>query len=277
MPNYDHKTTYPNLLILGSQKSGTTSLFNYLSNHPDIFGSNPIKEPGFFSKISIKKNYFSKRGIVFENKNQLLNRFMLRGYENEEYILDASTDYTIGNLVKKLEVIENLSSYDKASFKFLYIVRNPIDRIVSSFFHIYNSKIKENSSDNIYELFELFMESNQWEQSFLTTLYYKQINNYLESFEKEQFHILTLDRLKSRPQECLNDIFNFLEIDTIDYSQANLQPSNEAKISNEYKIIIKDRLLRHPKFESNKKVLYQDIRSLSRIVDVDTSWYDPVK
>ena len=38
----------PNLIILGSQKCGTTSLHNYLNEHPDIFMSTPIKEPGYY-------------------------------------------------------------------------------------------------------------------------------------------------------------------------------------------------------------------------------------
>ena len=37
---------FPNLLIVGAAKSGTTSLFNYLSQHPDIFMSSN-KEPHF--------------------------------------------------------------------------------------------------------------------------------------------------------------------------------------------------------------------------------------
>ena len=38
----------PNFLVIGAAKSGTTSLHEYLNEHPDVFMS-PIKEPGFFA------------------------------------------------------------------------------------------------------------------------------------------------------------------------------------------------------------------------------------
>ena len=37
----------PNFFIVGAAKSETTSLYNYLSEHPEIYMS-PIKEPNFF-------------------------------------------------------------------------------------------------------------------------------------------------------------------------------------------------------------------------------------
>jgi hypothetical protein len=40
--------TLPNFLIIGAAKSGTTSLYHYLGQHPDIFMS-PIKEPNYYT------------------------------------------------------------------------------------------------------------------------------------------------------------------------------------------------------------------------------------
>ena len=271
MSLYSCKTTYPNLLVLGSQKSGTTSLFSYLSLHPDIFGSNPVKEPGFFSNISMKKNYFNKKGIIFDDREQLLNKYMLRGYKKERYILDGSTDYTIGNSSKNLQVVDNLSNYDKGSFKFLFIVRNPLDRIVSCFFHIYSSRVNIN---NVTNLFELFMDSSQWDQAFLTTLYFTQINHYFESFSRDQFHILTLDDLKSEPERCLKEIFKFLDLQGFIYSSKDLEPSNEAVVPSELKKLVRKSLINHPKFRENKDVLYADMEKLSQITKIDHSWFD---
>jgi len=39
--------TMPNFLIIGAMKSGTTALYYYLEQHPQIFMS-PVKEPNFF-------------------------------------------------------------------------------------------------------------------------------------------------------------------------------------------------------------------------------------
>ena len=39
----------PNFFIVGAAKSGTTSLYHHLCQHPDIFMS-PVKEPHYFSR-----------------------------------------------------------------------------------------------------------------------------------------------------------------------------------------------------------------------------------
>ena len=41
-------TRKPDLFIIGAPKSGTTSLFAYLSGHPDVYMS-PMKEPLYFA------------------------------------------------------------------------------------------------------------------------------------------------------------------------------------------------------------------------------------
>jgi len=48
----------PNFFIVGAAKSGTTSLYHHLCQHPDIFMS-PAKEPGYFSREKVLRiNYF---------------------------------------------------------------------------------------------------------------------------------------------------------------------------------------------------------------------------
>ena len=65
--------TTPNFFIVGAAKAGTTSLYNYLVNHPEVYLS-PIKEPNYFNtelklsdcrkdiqrKIILENNYFAE-------------------------------------------------------------------------------------------------------------------------------------------------------------------------------------------------------------------------
>ena len=53
----------PNLIIIGSQKCGATSLHNHLNQHPDIFMSSPMKEPGYFIFNEWDKSYWANRNI----------------------------------------------------------------------------------------------------------------------------------------------------------------------------------------------------------------------
>src|SRR5450631_4651741 len=47
------RSVYPTFLLIGSNKGGTTSLWHYLAQHPDVFMS-PIKEPMYFSYLPVK-------------------------------------------------------------------------------------------------------------------------------------------------------------------------------------------------------------------------------
>lgn len=73
----------PNLLILGSQKCGTTSLHNYLNKHPDIFMSSPMKEPGYFIYDEWMREHWSSQNLKISNKQELLLSFMLKTYKGE--------------------------------------------------------------------------------------------------------------------------------------------------------------------------------------------------
>ena len=87
----------PNLLIIGAQKSGTTSLYHYLKIHPHVFMSNPLKEPGYYWRFDKVKDYFARKGITIESRHDLLANHMLKNYKGEPVFGEASTYYTIGN------------------------------------------------------------------------------------------------------------------------------------------------------------------------------------
>ncbi|MBP6414624.1 MAG: sulfotransferase, partial [Bacteroidia bacterium] len=73
------ETNKPDFFIVGAAKSGTTSLYHYLNQHPEIYLS-PIKEPNFFSSdIKIENLRQSvKNRIKAENIDQFFNDGMKR-------------------------------------------------------------------------------------------------------------------------------------------------------------------------------------------------------
>src|SRR3712207_1725922 len=50
------RTVMPNCIIIGAPRSGTTSLYEYLNTHPDVYMS-PVKEPDFFIRPSLDAVY----------------------------------------------------------------------------------------------------------------------------------------------------------------------------------------------------------------------------
>ena len=58
-------TLSPNFFIVGTPKSGTTSLFHYLQEHPEVFIPS-LKEPHFFSSPEVKNTYYKTK--IVDNK-----------------------------------------------------------------------------------------------------------------------------------------------------------------------------------------------------------------
>lgn len=176
-------------------KCGTTSLFNYLATHPEISASK-VKEPEFFTKKSSWE-----KGFDFYTK--------LWDYdeENHKFALEASTNYSkISRITNAADRIYQIRSEQKVNFKFIYIIRNPVDRIISHCTHDlqeqWSVKYKQPIVNGIpYTAIE-------------TSKYAMQLEAYYNKFSKEDILILKFDDLKTKPKELLKQICDFLEIDS---------------------------------------------------------------
>ncbi len=109
-----------NFLIIGAAKSATTSLCSGLSLHPDICFSDP-KEPQFFSDPNWRQNLEGYHSL-FKDDAKLYG--------------EGSTNYTKQPLFNK-NIHSDIYEYNP-EMKLIYIMRHPIDRIISHYIHAYN-------------------------------------------------------------------------------------------------------------------------------------------
>jgi hypothetical protein len=188
----------PNFIIAGAARSGTTSLYYYLKRHNDIFMS-PHNEIRFFDRI---ENY--EKGPGWYEKH-------FEGYTGEKAIGEKSAAYLHYECVpgKIAELIPDV--------KLLFILRNPVDRAYSHYWHRINLL-------NEYRSFEDVVKSDSDIVSM--GLYHKQIENYLNYFSKEQILFLLYDDLLDNSVSVLKTIYRFLKVDE------NFVPSNIGKIKN---------------------------------------------
>ena len=105
----------PNLFIIGSMKSGTTSLHNYLSYNPEIYMSEE-KEPGYFVKELAQDKGIDWYLSLFDKA------------ENVKYAGESSTHYT--KLPTFSGVAERIHEFSPSA-KLLYIMRDPIRRSIA--------------------------------------------------------------------------------------------------------------------------------------------------
>lgn len=197
----DPCATLPNFLIIGAGKAGTTSLAAQLKEHPEIYISE-VKEPHYFDR-----NW--EHGVSW-----YLRHF--EGAEGFTAIGEASVTYTLYPVCQDvpLRIRDTLGS----NIKLIYIVRNPVDRLISHYRHdILNSNISANIS------LEQALESNIIYRS--GSNYFSQISKYLEYFDPKQIKIILFEEYISDPVRVNKEVFKFLGVDD-DYVVANLEPVN---------------------------------------------------
>jgi hypothetical protein len=181
----------PNFMIIGAARSGTTSLYFYLDQHPEVSFSE-IKELNFFSN----PRYWSKGFEWYESRFQ----DKLTGSAR---IGEASTSYTRAPFVAK--VPERIFEYDR-NMKMIYIVRDPIERVISHYLHLVQAGQEVRSFSNIIE--------NMENEPFVhQSLYSFQLNQYMKVFDKSQIFVCTMDELKENPDALVARIFRFLDVD----------------------------------------------------------------
>lgn len=196
----------PNLLIVGAAKSGTTSLHNYLNQHPDIFMCNP-KEPHFLIINEIGK----KRIPIAISQNydyqELFNKSSKSRYRGESSVM---------YLLFPEICIPNIYKYLGEDIKIVIMLRNPVERAYSGYHHVkrYNN-LEEldfeealEATEERYQENQLMTPASRYKQ---LGLYYNQVKMFLEEFN-DNVHIIIYDDYKKDPEQVVNRVFNFLKV-----------------------------------------------------------------
>ena len=201
----------PNFLVIGAAKSGTTSLYHYLKQHPEIYMS-PVKEPYFFSFINKKPKF---KGPLDENVNKIIitkledYERLFKGVTTEKAIGECSNSY--------LYLPESAYNIKKIipDCKIIIILRNPVERAYSHYMQSVMIR-KENLPFDEAIKKEDERRNLGWVWFFQYTgqsMYYKQVKQYLDLFGEERVNVYLFDELKKDPIGLMKKIYNFLEVD----------------------------------------------------------------
>lgn len=178
-------------IIIGAMKCGTSSLYRYLVNHPEICPCLK-KEPEFFSEH--QGHRFS--GV---RRYEDLWNFDLKRHR---FALEASTGYT--KYPEEVDIPKRIFDYGLKP-KFIYIVRNPFDRIRSHYEHLRAHFPDFDSSTPLTS--DTFVN---------TSNYALQLDQFRRFFPREDLLILNFDDLRNRPQNCVLQARRFLGISDVD-------------------------------------------------------------
>ncbi len=194
------------VFLIGAMKSGTTSLYDLLIQHPEICPCT-IKEPEYFSQsVGPRELKEKKYEDLFEPD-----------FESHKYLLDASTGYT--KHPRENGVPERIKAYGIDHPYLIYILRDPIDRIEShyNFMRIDSSWKKEIDDQALID----------------TSNYFLQLERYQAVFKPMNLLLLDFVELKKDPQKVCSKIFEFIGAPdlTIDLSDGvkNVTPPSNRK------------------------------------------------
>jgi len=176
----------PTFLIIGAGKSGTTSLWSYLNQHPQI-GMSAIKEPSFFSVDDIHA-----RGLDWYSR-------LYAGHEGAAARGEASNSYSAMDTYPR--TIDRIAdTLDEP--KFIYIVRHPRDRTESDWMQ--RVKTTPIAFSDFLRTDSLYADKNA---------YLRTYERYAERFGQDHVLVLLYDDLVRNSASLLRQLCNFLKVD----------------------------------------------------------------
>lgn len=200
----------PNFLIIGAAKSGTSALWKYLPQHPDVYMS-PKKEPHFFAYEDEEPDANGPGDYTKHAKTDLASYQAL--------FADVTTEKVFGEAATtSLYLPQSIARIQKyiPNAKFIAILRQPADRAYSSYMHLIRDH-REPIQD-FREALKLENEriANHWGFMWHYThvgFYYEQIKRFYKQFDETQIRIYLHDEFTTKPLEIIQDIYAFLEVD----------------------------------------------------------------
>ncbi len=209
----------PDFMIIGSMKSATSTLHAQLAQQPGVFMSTP-KEPNFFSDDEQWKYGLKSYSSLFA------------AAPDDAICGESSTHYT--KLPTYPRTILRMRESFQRPMKFIYIMRDPIERLISHYIHEWTQRtITEPIDDAIGTHSELVDYS----------CYAMQLGPYLDAFGRDAVLPVFFERMLASPQAELSRICRFINLEgepTWRSNVAKLNASNQRRRSNPVRDAILD-------------------------------------
>lgn len=199
----------PNFFIVGMPRSGTTSMYTYLKQHPDIYLA-VYKEPNFFCKDLTQSHYNVQEPELYDS--------LFTHAGDKKCIGEGSVWY----LTSKIAAVE-IKKFTPAA-KIIIMLRNPVDMIYS-LHGLYVRTQNEDTADfqQALEMQSLRMKGFSIPQNcyfpeglFYTEVakYHDKIKRFIDVFTRDNIHVILFDDFSQNTAQCYRDTLEFLGVDT---------------------------------------------------------------
>lgn len=202
----------PNFFIIGAAKSGTTALYHYLRQHPQVFMC-PVKEPKFFAHMNELPRWQGPGDEIYLTSTVTsLAAYLALFHEanGERAIGEASTQYLYIE-----RAAARIRQYVPRA-RLIAILRHPAEVAHAVFLH----KRRENL-EPVHDFARALREEParvraNWSPFWFYRergFYYEHLARYFSLFERSQLKVLIYDDFVANPAAVLREVFEFLEVD----------------------------------------------------------------
>ena len=198
----------PNFIVIGAAKAGTTALYWYLAEHPEVFMSS-MKETNYFAYgLDDDGQLLYGDPELHHFPVQSLSSYedLFAGAGDSVAIGEASPIYLecpqaagrIRNLIPTARIICGL--------------RDPVDRAYSDYLMYLRSRGRRFDAARDLSVTSAWAHpDSHWMR---ISKYYEAISRYLDAFPRDNLHFFLFDDLKQDPRKTIQDIYRFLEVDS---------------------------------------------------------------
>ncbi|UII21149.1 sulfotransferase family protein [Fulvivirga ligni] len=203
------KNLLPDFLIIGAGKCGTTSVDNYLKQHPSIFVT-AFKEPNFFGFEMVKPEdfddpnelkYYQDHSITDLKSYQDLYKEaepgQIKGETSNTYLYHETAPERIKHYVPDVKMIA--------------IFRQPAERLYSRYLHLARvDQLPTPTFEGVLDKSTIWWERNDLVKE---GFYYKNLSKFYDHFDKDQIKVVLFEDLKKDPQGIIQSIAEFVGAD----------------------------------------------------------------
>jgi hypothetical protein len=214
----------PDFIIIGAQKGGTSSLFAYLAQHPQLLPSLK-KEVHFFDGGINNKTDNYQKGQAWYRAN-----FPRKDVGARSKAFEASPLYIFNPLVPKriFDLIPDV--------KLIALLRNPTERAISHYFHVKEKgyeplpvsealRAEESRLADIIDREDYKSEAFRHYSYKSRGLYKEQLDRFLAYFSQQQLLVVGSEDFFRQPDSTLRRVFEFVGIDPA-FKVKDLKPRN---------------------------------------------------
>lgn len=201
----------PNFVVIGAPKSGTTSLYHYFRQHPDIYLPK-VKELHYFSFPELGMDSMGPddsvvRDGLCQTWEQYMNQYQEVG--NQSAIGDISPSYLYySSSANKIK--EKLGAV-----KIIAIIRNPIDKAFSQYMHMIREGLETLTFSDALAA-EAIRREQSWGDIWRyaeSSLYAERLKKFIEVFGKENVKVVFFEDFTRNTPTVLTELLSFIGVD----------------------------------------------------------------